>query len=59
MLDLLAALLEISLEIFGEAVFQFAIEFIGTLILRGLAAEVDTSEFKNPWGQLGTCSWAE
>jgi len=48
MLDLLAALLEIFLEIFGEAVFQFAVELIGTLILRGLAAEVDTSEFKNP-----------
>src|SRR5882762_4365584 len=32
MLDLLAALLEIFLESFGEAVFQFAVEFIGTLI---------------------------
>ena len=54
MLDLLAALLEIFLEIFGEAVFQFAAEFIGTLILRGLAVEVDTSEFKNPLlGSIG------
>src|SRR5467141_5330368 len=54
MLDLLAALLEIFLEIFGEAVFQFAVEFIGTLILRGIAGEVDRSEFKNPLlGSIG------
>jgi len=54
MLDLLAALLEIFLEIFAEAVFQFAAEFIGTLILRGIAGEVDRSEFKNPLlGSIG------
>jgi len=54
MLDLLAALLEIFLEIFAEAVFQFAAEFIGILILRGIEGEVDRSEFKNPLlGSIG------
>jgi hypothetical protein len=48
MLELLVALLEIFLEIFLEAAFEFAAEFIGALIWRGLAAEVDTTEFKGP-----------
>jgi len=49
MLDLLAAILEIFLEVFAEALFQFAAEFVGALILRGLAEVFDTSEFKSPW----------
>jgi hypothetical protein len=32
-----------------EAAFEFAAESIGALILRGVAAIFDTSEFKNPW----------
>jgi len=48
MLDLLAAILEIFLEIVAEALFEFAAEFVGALILRGLAEVFDTSEFKNP-----------
>jgi hypothetical protein len=48
MLELLFAILEMFLEIFLEAVFQFAAESIGALILRGVAAVFDTSEFKNP-----------
>jgi hypothetical protein len=48
MLDLLAAILEMFLEIFAEALFEFAAEFVGALILRGLAEVFDTSEFKNP-----------
>lgn len=48
MLELIAALLEIFPEVFAEAVFEFAAEFVGALILRGLAEVFDTSEFKNP-----------
>jgi hypothetical protein len=29
--------------------FEFAAEFVGALILRGLAEVFDTSEFKSPW----------
>lgn len=47
-MDLLGALLEIIFEIFAEAVFEFLAEFVGALILRGLAEVFDTSEFKNP-----------
>ena len=47
MLDLLAVILEMLLEIFAEALFEFAAEFVGALILRGLADVFDTSEFKN------------
>ena len=49
MLELLFAILEMFLEIFLEAAFEFAAESIGALILRGIAAIFDTSEFKNPW----------
>jgi hypothetical protein len=48
MLELLVAFLEMLLEIFFEAAFEFAAESIGALIWRGLAAIFDTSEFKNP-----------
>ena len=48
MLELLFAFIEVLLEIFLEAAFEFAAEFIGALILRGVAAVFDTSEFKNP-----------
>jgi hypothetical protein len=48
MLDLLVALLEMLFEIFFEAAFEFAAESIGALVLRGIAALFDTSEFKNP-----------
>src|SRR5437016_8000338 len=48
MLELLFAILEMFLEIFLEAAFEFAAESIGALILRGVAAVFDTSEFKNP-----------
>jgi hypothetical protein len=48
MLDLLVALLEMLFEILFEAAFEFAAESIGALVLRGIAALFDTSEFKNP-----------
>jgi len=48
MLELLIGFIEVLLEIFLEAAFEFAAEFIGALILRGVAAVFDTSEFKNP-----------
>ena len=47
-MDPLSALLEIFLEIIGEALFEFLAEFIGVLILRGLSEVFDTSEFKSP-----------
>jgi hypothetical protein len=46
--ELLAALLEVFLEIVAEALFEFAAEFIGALIWRVLAEVFDPSEFKNP-----------
>jgi hypothetical protein len=46
--ELLFAILEMLFEIFLEAAFEFAAEFIGALILRGVASVFDTSEFKNP-----------
>jgi len=49
MLELLLAFLEILVEIFFEAVFEFSVEFLGSLVLRGVAAVFDTSEFKSPW----------
>ena len=48
MLELLVAFLELLLEIFFEAAFEFAADFLGALILRGIAEIFDTSEFKNP-----------
>jgi hypothetical protein len=48
MLELLIAFLELLLEIFFEAAFEFAADFLGALILRGIAEIFDTSEFKNP-----------
>jgi hypothetical protein len=34
---------------FFEAAFEFAAEFLGGLVLRGVAAIFDTSEFRNPF----------
>lgn len=48
MLDLLFAVLEVVLEIVLEAAFEFAANFLGALILRGIAEIFNTSEFKNP-----------
>jgi hypothetical protein len=48
MLELLVAFLELLLEIVFEAPFEFAADFLGALILRGIAEIFDTSEFKNP-----------
>jgi hypothetical protein len=48
MLELLVGLLEILLELLLEAAFEFAAESLGALILRGVSAVFDTSEFKNP-----------
>src|SRR5947199_6997267 len=48
MLELLVEFFAILLEVFFEAAFEFAAESIGALILRGVAAVFDTSEFKNP-----------
>src|SRR5580704_5144748 len=48
MLELLIALLEFLLEVFLEAAFEFAAESLGALLLRGVSAVFDTSEFKNP-----------
>jgi hypothetical protein len=41
-------LLEVLVGLFFEAVFEFALEFLTLLLLRGIAAVFDTSEFKNP-----------
>ena len=49
MLELLFEFLEFILAIFFEAAFEFAADFLGALILRGIAEIFDTSEFKNPW----------
>jgi hypothetical protein len=48
MLELLFAFLELILEIFFEAAIEFAADFLGALILRGIAEMFNTSEFKNP-----------
>jgi hypothetical protein len=48
MIELLVAVLEMLLEIFFEAAFEFAAEFFGALILRGIPAVFDKSEFKSP-----------
>jgi len=48
MLELLFAFLEMFLEILSEAAFEFAAEFLGALVLRGLAEVFDTSDLKNP-----------
>lgn len=48
MLELLFAFLELGLEILCEAAFEFAAEFLGALVLRGIAEIFNTSEFKNP-----------
>ena len=49
MLELLFDLLGMLLELFLEAAFEFAVEFVGALILRGVATVFETSEFKEPW----------
>jgi len=48
MVDLLFGLLEILAEIFFEAAFEFVVESLGSLVLRGVAMVFETSEFKNP-----------
>jgi hypothetical protein len=48
MLELLFAFLEMLFEIFIEAAFEFAAEFLVSLIWRGVAAVFDTTEFKSP-----------
>jgi len=48
MVDLLFGLLEILVEIFFEAAFEFVVESFGSLVLRGVAMVFETSEFKNP-----------
>jgi hypothetical protein len=48
MLELLFAFLELVLEILLEAAFEFAADFLGALVLRGIAEIFNTSEFKNP-----------
>src|SRR5712664_417741 len=48
MLELLFSLLELFLDFFFEAAFEFAAELLGSLIWRGVAAVFDTTEFKNP-----------
>jgi len=35
-------------EIFFEAAFEFVVESLGSLVLRGVAMVFETSEFKNP-----------
>jgi len=49
MLELLLGLVELLLEIFFEAAFEFVAEAMTDLILRGLVAVFDTSEFTNPF----------
>jgi hypothetical protein len=46
--EILLALLEILAELFFEAVFEFALEFLTALVLRGIEAVLDNSEFRNP-----------
>lgn len=48
MLDILFAILEMIAEVFFEAAFEFIIEFLGSLVLRGIEAMFDTSQPKNP-----------
>jgi hypothetical protein len=48
MLELLFAFLELVLAILFEAAFEFAADFLGALVLRGIAEIFNTSEFKNP-----------
>ena len=36
------------MEIFFEAAFEFVVESLGSLVLRGVAMVFETSEFKNP-----------
>jgi hypothetical protein len=48
MAEILLELLELLVGLFFEAVFEFALEFLTLLLLRGIAAVFDTSEFKNP-----------
>jgi hypothetical protein len=45
---MLEAILEILAEIFLEAAFEFTVEFLGSLVLRGIEAVFDISELKNP-----------
>jgi hypothetical protein len=49
MLEFLFGLCGFLLELLAEAAFQFAVEYLFALALRGVAAALDTSEFKNPW----------
>jgi len=48
MIELLFAIVEMFWRFSWKLRFEFAAESIGALILRGLAAVFDTSEFKNP-----------
>ena len=48
MLELLFEIFALFLELFLEAAFEFAAEIVGSLILRGIRAVFDRSEFKNP-----------
>jgi hypothetical protein len=48
MLEVLFAILEIVAEVFLEAAFEFTVEFLGSLVLRGIEAVFDTSESKKP-----------
>ncbi len=40
--------LEIVVGIFSEAIFDFAVEFLGSLVLRGIAEAFNSSEPRNP-----------
>jgi len=48
MIEMLLGLLELGAELFFEAAFEFALEFLALLILRGVAMVFDTSEFRSP-----------
>jgi hypothetical protein len=48
MLEALFAILEILAGIFLEAAFEFTVELLGSLVLRGIEAVFDTSELRNP-----------
>ncbi|HTQ58969.1 MAG TPA: hypothetical protein VMI32_02015 [Candidatus Solibacter sp.] len=49
MIEVLFAILEILAEVFLEAAFEFTVELLGSLVLRGIEAVFDTSELKNPF----------
>jgi hypothetical protein len=45
---MLELILEIVVGVFFEAIFDFAVEFLGSLVLRGIAEVFDSSELRNP-----------